>query len=126
MSTLARWRQLGQHACRERVVGASQYWGSCAILITWDDYGGFYDHVPPPQVDDLGLGFRVPCIVLSPYARKGAIDSTLYEHSSCVKLAETVFGIPAMTARDAAANDLTNAFDFNQAPRDFSEFYFAR
>jgi phospholipase C len=107
-------------------IGMSQYWDHCAILITWDDYGGFYDHVPPPQVDDLGLGFRVPCIVVSPYARKGAVDSTLYEFSSMLKLAETTFGIAPMTARDAAASDMTNAFDFSQQPRSFSEFYFTR
>jgi phospholipase C len=105
-------------------IGRSKYWGHCAILITWDDFGGFYDHVTPPQVDILGLGFRVPCVVVSPYAKKGYVDKTLYEHSSLVKFAETVFGIAPMNARDKAANDLTNAFDFNQTPRDFAEFYF--
>src|SRR5579883_1095275 len=103
-------------------IGHSRYWDHCAILITWDDYGGFYDHVAPPQVDQLGLGFRVPCIVVSPYARKGAVDHTLYEHSSLVKLAETVLGIAPMTARDQAAADMTAAFDFTQKPRSFAEF----
>jgi phospholipase C len=107
-------------------IGQSQYWNHCAILITWDDFGGFYDHVAPPQVDAQGLGFRVPCVVISPYARKGAVDSTQYEHSSLVKFAETVFGIAPMTARDAASEDMTNAFDFTQAPRPFSEFYFTK
>ena len=105
-------------------IGSSQYWSKCAIFITYDDYGGFYDHVPPPQVDQLGLGFRVPCTVVSPYAKKGFVDHTQFEHSSLLKFAETLFGIPAMTARDAAAADMTDAFDFTQTPRDFSEFRF--
>jgi phospholipase C len=104
-------------------IGQSAYWGRCAIVITWDDYGGFYDHVPPPAVDNMGLGFRVPCIVLSPYARKG-VDSSQYEHCSILKLVENTFGIAPMTARDAAANDLANALDLTQAPRDFQEFSF--
>jgi phospholipase C len=105
-----------------RAIGKSKYWSSCAIFITWDDYGGYYDHVAPPQIDQFGLGFRVPCIVVSPYAKSGAVDSTLYEHCSILKFAETIFGIAPMTARDAQANDMTAAFDFGQAPRDFSEF----
>jgi phospholipase C len=103
-------------------IGQSQYWGKCLILITWDDYGGFYDHVPPPQVDSMGLGFRVPCIVVSPYAKKGVVDHTITEHSSMLKTVEKVFGIAPMTARDAQANDLLGSLDFNQAPRPFSEF----
>src|SRR5581483_8948724 len=87
-------------------IGKSQYWGRSAIFITWDDFGGFYDHVAPPQVDYLGLGFRVPCLVVSPFAKKGFVDHTQYEHSSICKFAEKVFGLPAMTARDAAANDM--------------------
>jgi phospholipase C len=103
-------------------IGASQYWERCAIIITYDDYGGFYDHVAPPQLDALGCGFRVPCIIISPYAKKGFIDHTPLEHSSLCKFAETLFGIPAMTARDAQSADMLEAFDFTQAPRDFSDF----
>jgi phospholipase C len=105
-------------------IGQSSVWNRCAILITWDDYGGFYDHVSPPQVDEFGLGFRVPCIVISPYAKQAYVDHTQYEHSSMLKFAETLFGIAPMTARDAASADMTNAFDFTQAPRPFSDFYF--
>ncbi len=105
-------------------IGQSSYWPHCAIFITWDDYGGFYDHVPPPQVDAQGLGFRVPCVVVSPYAKKSYVDHKLYEHSSVVKFAETTFGIPPMTTRDAAADGMSGAFDMTQAPRSFSEFYF--
>ncbi|HZU99776.1 MAG TPA: alkaline phosphatase family protein [Planctomycetota bacterium] len=105
-------------------IGNSQYWPTCAIFITWDDYGGFYDHVAPPAVDAIGLGFRVPCIVVSPYAKKGYVDHTQYEHSSVMKFAETNFGLPAMTARDAAADGMSGAIDLTQTPRPFLDFYF--
>jgi phospholipase C len=105
-------------------IGQSQYWDHCAILITWDDYGGWYDHVAPPQVDQLGLGFRVPCLVISPYAKKGVVDHTQFEHASLCKFAETVFNLPAMSTRDAASEDMTDAFDFTQTPRPFSDFQF--
>jgi phospholipase C len=117
VSTGAAWTQKIVEA-----IGRSRYWEHCVILITWDDFGGFYDHVAPPQVDQMGLGFRVPCIVVSPYVKKGVVDHTVYEHSSLLKLAESAFGLPAMTARDAAASDMGAAFDFNQAPRSFDEF----
>ena len=103
-------------------IGASPYWNRCAIFITWDDFGGFYDHVAPPQVDNFGLGFRVPCLIVSPYAKKGYVDHTQYEHSSICKFAESLFDLPPMTSRDAAANDMMNAFDFTQKPRPFTEF----
>jgi phospholipase C len=105
-------------------IGASSYWDHCAIIITWDDFGGFYDHVAPPQVDQFGLGFRVPCILISPYAKKGFVDHTQFEHSSLCKFAETVFGLPPMSTRDAASADMTDAFDFTQQPRAFSDFHF--
>jgi phospholipase C len=105
-------------------IGASPYWDRCAIFITYDDFGGFYDHVAPPQVDEFGLGFRVPCIVLSPYAKKGVVDKTTYEVSSILKFCEADFGLATMTARDGAAADFTAAFDFTQAPRPFSDFHY--
>jgi phospholipase C len=107
-------------------IGQSAYWDRCAIFITYDDFGGFYDHVAPPQLDEFGLGFRVPCTVVSPYAKRGFVDPTTTEVSSILKFAETDFGLPAMTARDAIAADFTEAFDFAQPPRPFSEFYFTR
>jgi phospholipase C len=102
----------------------SKYWESCVIFVTWDDYGGFYDHVVPPKIDDLGLGFRVPCLILSPYVKKGYIDSTLYEHTSILKFCETIFSLPNMTTRDANAENMLNAFDFTQSPRSYSEFLY--
>ena len=101
----------------------SPYWKDSAIFITFDDYGGFYDHVAPPQVDDLGLGFRVPAIVLSPYARRGVLKRTL-EVASILKFAETTFKLPTLGARDLAAADFSEAFDFTQRPRPASDFRF--
>ena len=95
----------------------SQYWKTSAIILTWDDFGGWYDHVPPPQVDQYGLGFRVPALIISPYAKHGFIDHTLSSHSSTLKFIETVFKLPALGARDANASNLLDAFNFAQQPR---------
>ena len=95
----------------------SQYWSSSAIIITWDDFGGWYDHVSPPQLDQYGLGFRVPALIISPYAKHGFVDHTLSEHASTLKLIETVFNLPSLGTRDAKASDLLEAFNFAQAPR---------
>jgi phospholipase C len=95
----------------------SQYWSSSLIIVTWDDWGGWYDHVVPPQVDQFGLGFRVPTLVISPYAKRGFIGHRQTEHSSVPKTIETIFGLPSLTTRDAQANDLLDAVDFSQPPR---------
>jgi phospholipase C len=95
----------------------SQDWQSSAIIITWDDYGGFYDHVPPPQVDAYGEGFRVPTLVISPWAKHGFIDHTQYELASMLRLAEDNFNLPTLGVRDVKANDMMNSFDFNQVPQ---------
>jgi len=95
----------------------SQYWSSSAIVVTWDDYGGWYDNASPPQVDQYGFGFRVPALIISPFARHGFVDSTLSEFASTLKLIETLFNVPSLTARDANASDLLEAFNFNQSPR---------
>jgi phospholipase C len=92
-------------------------WSSTAIFLTWDDFGGFYDHVAPQQIDGYGLGFRVPLLVISPYARKGFIDHTQYEFSSMLRFAEDELGLPTLTNRDKAANDMMGAFNFNQSAR---------
>ncbi len=92
-------------------------WSSTAVFLTWDDFGGFYDHVSPQQIDGYGLGFRVPLIVISPYAKKGYIDHTQYEFSSMLRFAEDVLGLPTLTDRDKGANDMMGAFDFTQSPR---------
>ncbi len=91
-------------------------WERTAIFVTWDDFGGLYDHVPPPQVDDMGFGPRVPLLVISPYARSGYIDDTTYEFSSFLSLMERLFDIEPLTARDRNANDLFDSLDFTQEP----------
>ncbi|HMA34072.1 MAG TPA: alkaline phosphatase family protein [Chloroflexia bacterium] len=92
-------------------------WGSSAVFLTWDDFGGFYDHVAPQQVDGYGLGFRVPLLVISPYAKQGVVDHTPYEFSSMLRFAEDDLGLPQLTARDRAAANMTAAFDFTQPAR---------
>lgn len=91
-------------------------WSSVAIFLTWDDFGGFYDHVPPPQIDSFGLGPRVPLLIISPYARRGYISHTQYEFSSFLKFVEERYGLEPLTARDKSANDITDSFDFSQSP----------
>jgi len=95
----------------------SSYWNSSAIFVTWDDWGGWYDHVPPPQVDQFGYGLRVPCLIISPYARQGVVDHSQGDFTSILKFIETEYSLAPLTARDASASNLTEAFDFSQAPR---------
>ena len=95
----------------------SPQWNSTAIFIAWDDWGGFYDHVDPPKVDQYGLGIRVPGLVVSPYARQGYVDHKTYSFESWLKLIEERFGVTPMTGRDNTANDMADAFDFTQQPR---------
>ena len=94
----------------------SQFWQSTAIVVTWDDYGGFYDHVKPPYIDQYGEGFRVPTLVISPWAKAGFIDHTQYELSSLLRLAEDNFQLATLGHRDSLVNDMMGSFDFNQAP----------
>ena len=91
-------------------------WLTTAIVLTWDDFGGFYDHVPPPAVDGLGLGPRVPMIVLSPFAREGFVSHTVYEFASVLQLIENRYRLKSLTSRDVEANSLLDMFDFTQAP----------
>jgi phospholipase C len=95
----------------------SKYWNSSAIFLTWDDYGGWYDHVPPPQIDSFGLGFRVPCLIISPYAKEGFIDHNQADFTSILKFIETRYSIPPLTHRDAFTSNMLEAFDFTQSPR---------
>ena len=92
-------------------------WEQTAIFLTWDDYGGFYDHVPPPQVDDFGFGIRVPLLVISPYAEQGSVSNELGEFSSVLRFIEDNFGLTQLTHRDGEATPLLSAFDFAQEPR---------
>jgi phospholipase C len=91
-------------------------WSSTAIFILWDDFGGFYDHVPPPAEDEFGLGPRVPFLMISPYAKAGYVSHTRYEASSILKFIEELFGLPSLNGRDVNANDTTDSFNFSQTP----------
>ena len=95
----------------------SQEWKDSAIVLTWDDWGGWYDHVAPPQVDADGYGFRVPTLIISPYAKQGYILNETADFTSILKFIETLHGLAPLTSRDEAATNLMSAFDFGQAPR---------
>ena len=101
-------------------VGTSRYWSSTAIIIVWDDWGGMYDHVPPPQLDYAGLGFRVPMIVVSPYAKSGYISHTQYEFGSIVKFVEDVWDLGRLGTTDVRAGTIDDIFDFQQPPKTFT------
>jgi phospholipase C len=99
-----------------RAIQASSYWPRVAVIVTTDDYGGFWDHVAPPVVDKWGPGSRVPTIFVSPYARRGFVDHTPYDTTSVLRFLEWRWGLPPLTSRDTAANNILAAFDFTQAP----------
>ena len=107
-------------------------WNSTAIFLSWDDWGGFYDHVQPPQIDELGYGIRVPALVISPYAKKGFVDHQILSFDSYLKFIEDDFldgerldpktdgrPDPRPSVREAASilGDLRQDFDFSQEPR---------
>jgi phospholipase C len=100
-------------------IGKSSYWSSTAIFIVWDDWGGWFDHVPPPQLDLYGLGIRVPLIVVSPFAKRGYVSHVQYEFGSILKFVESTYGLAPLAASDTRANALDDCFDFKQAPRSF-------
>jgi phospholipase C len=94
----------------------SPYWDSAAIFVTYDDFGGFYDHVPPVMEDRWGPGNRVPCLLISPLARRGYVDHTLYNTQSILRLIEDRFGLPALSERDRRATSVIGAFDLERFP----------
>jgi phospholipase C len=96
----------------------SPIWEDTAIFVTWDDYGGFYDHVPPRQIDPFGFGIRVPMLLISPYARDGFVSQELGEFSSVLRFIEDNWGLSKLTKRDRRATPLLSAFDFTQEPRE--------
>lgn len=106
-------------------IGTSQYWKDTAIIITWDDWGGWYDHVPPPVIhNSYESGLRVPLIVVSPYARAGYISHQTHDFGSVLKFIEKTFGLPeidpAVGYADSRADDLSDCFDLNQKPLTFT------
>ena len=102
-------------------IGESQYWNSTAIFVTWDDWGGWYDHVPPKIYNSYELGFRVPLVVISAYAKKAYVSHRRHEFASMLVFAEKTFGIPkgALGGTDQRADDLMDAFNFARQPRAF-------
>ncbi len=107
-------------------LGTSPYWNDTAIFITWDDWGGWYDHVRPPQFNAYELGFRVPLIVVSPYARPGYVSHVQHEFGSILKFTESAFGLGSLGYTDARADDLSDCFDFSQRPSAFRNIRSAR
>lgn len=95
----------------------SKYWKSTAIVLTWDDFGGFYDHVPPPVMNDIALGPRVPTIIISPYARYNYIDHRIYDFNSVVKFIEDTFHLSRLSTGDTTAQSIAGAFNFSETPK---------
>ncbi len=108
-------------------IGNSPYWSNTAIIITWDDWGGWFDHVPPPKIINDGrswgsgyvYGFRVPLIVVSPYAKAHYISHVNHDFGSVLNFVEQIFSLPSLGYADAHADDLSDCFDFNQSPLQF-------
>jgi phospholipase C len=100
--------------------GNADLWKSTAVIVVWDDWGGFYDHATPPQLDYEGLGFRVPMLVVSAYAKKGYVSHTQYEFGSILRFVEDNWGLPRIGTTDGRANSIVDVFDFKQPPRKFT------
>jgi phospholipase C len=108
-------------------IGGSSYWSNTAVIITWDDWGGWYDHVPPPKVIEdrtswgsgYVYGFRVPLIIVSPYAKAGYVSHVTHDFGSILKFIEQIFSLPSLGYADAAADDLSDCFNFSQTPLQF-------
>ena len=108
-------------------LATARYWSNTAIIITWDDWGGWFDHVPPPKIINDGrswgsgyvYGFRVPLIVVSPYAKAHYISHVNHDFGSVLNFVEQIFSLPSLGYADAHADDLSDCFDFNQSPLQF-------
>jgi phospholipase C len=107
-------------------IGNSQYWANTVIILTWDDWGGWYDHVAPKVIDDgvswgsgYVYGFRVPLIVISPYAKAKYISHVTHDFGSILNFIETTYGLPSLGYADAHADDLSDCFDLTQSPLPF-------
>jgi len=100
-------------------IGQSKYWKDTVIFVTWDDWGGWYDHVPPPQLDRMGLSFRVPLLAIAPYAKHGYVSHLQHEPGSILKFAELMFGLGSLGTTDVRADNLADMFDCSQSPPPF-------
>jgi phospholipase C len=95
----------------------SDAWETSALMVTYDDWGGWYDHVPPPRVDADGYGFRVPAFLLGGYARRGHIEGATLDYTSILRFIADNWGLEPLASRDRLANSIVGAFDFTQPPR---------
>jgi len=95
--------------------GPRTQWNNTVIILTWDDFGGLYDHVPPPYHDQYGLGIRVPLLIISPRVIR-EVYHTEVEFASVLRFMEETFGIPSLGGADTIANDMQDAFNFSQKP----------
>ena len=104
-------------------IGESPFWSTTQIFVMWDEWGGWYDHVPPPYEDYDGLGMRVGLLMVGPYTKKHYVTSVQYEHGSVLRFVEDQFGLARLAAADARANSPEgDAIDFTQKPRPFKAF----
>jgi phospholipase C len=94
-------------------IGQTAYWDNTVILITWDDWGGWYDHVAPPIINSYEYGFRVPLIVVSPFAKQGYVSHVTHDFGSILKFIEVTFNLPSLGYADALADDLSDCFNFH-------------
>lgn len=95
----------------------STFWETSALMVTYDDWGGWYDHVAPPQIDADGYGFRVPTYLVGGYAKQGHVNSTTLDYTSFLRFIEDNWDLEPVATRDAQANSFVSAFDFTQPPR---------
>lgn len=102
-------------------IGSSYYWDNTVIFVTWDDWGGWYDHVLPRRYNSYELGFRVPLIAISAYAKAGYVSHEQHEFGSILKFTENVFGLRSLGTTDVRSDNLADCFDFSQQPRTFTQ-----
>lgn len=100
-----------------KALGDSRMWEKTAVIITYDEGGGFWDHVVPPMPDAYGCGTRVPALLISPWARRGYIDHHIADTTSILGLIEARFALEPLQTRDATAYNLLDGLDFAQKPR---------
>ncbi len=100
-------------------IGKSKYWKDSAIFVTWDDWGGWYDPIVPQIYNSYELSFRVPLIVISPYAKRHYISTVQHEFGSILKFTEEAFNLGSLGTTDVRADDLRDCFDFAKAPSNF-------
>jgi phospholipase C len=110
-----------------RAVTTGPDWKHTVLVINFDEWGGFFDHVPPSEAPDVDpalalRGFRVPCVIVSPFSAPGAVDHGVYDHTSVLKMIEWRWGLPPLSARDAAANNLAEALDFSRVRHDAPDY----